>query len=1058
MRVTRQRRERARAVRRSRLKGRIPLLATTALAVAAAGTSAFAQTSQFGFEQVGQTTDRGQVVSDDQYIKPIGQRLVIPYGKIMSSSVSPDGTHLAASLTDGGQVLAIVDLKSYKVQQYVGNNAQSDLRISGGDVGQEGPTYSPDGSQLWLGRTNGYTRFTVKPDGSLSDPTNIGIAAQGSKHALSAGLVFSDDGKTVYVDVNGQNRVIALDAATGAVQQSWPVGIAPRGMARVGDKVYVSNEGGRQAKPMPGSLLDQVSAVTASGGNPPDEAAVNLKDRDPSTKWLASQLTGWVTYELAKPAAVVHYSLTSANDSPGRDPKDFTLQGSNDGGSWTDLDKRTGQRFDSRYSTNSYTFTNTTAYRYYRLSVTANYGDPLLQLSGWDISDSTAPAETTMNSYGTAVPADPFTGSSTTGTVSVVDLANPTAAAASIVVGLHPTSVYAKNGAVFVTNTATDNVSVIDASKGKVVQTIATQPWPEASAGYEPTAVNLTDDGHLLVTLGRANAIAVYRYKSPLEPVSYIGLLPTDYFPSAITTAGDNVVVSNTRGVDARRDTTAAGHSTHDTTSSLTKFQLPDDQAIRKYTKTVFDQNGWTKGSAQVATDKGHRNPVPVPAKLGAPSTIKHVFLIVKENRTYDQVYGDIPAGNGNPALTQYGENVTPNQHALAKQFGLYDNTYDIGTNSAEGHSWLMQADNPEYTESTAGEYQRSYDSYNDVLGHQKSGFIWTGAEAAGKTARDFGEYQMQQNNKPSSANWQNLYCDTKTMAANPAQNTAYPMYSNVDIPSLSSISVHGYPGGDLSIPDIYRYEIWKRDFERNGPANLNMFWFPNDHTGGPTTGPAQVADNDLAVGKVVDTISHSKYWKDSAIFVVEDDSQAGVDHVDGHRAPIQIISPWAQHGAVDSRYYTQITMIRTIEQILGIHPMNQKDSAATPMRTAFTNKPDYTPFTALPNRTPLTQGLSTLPSCGADTPAAQDPNAAPAPTGKVPAAEQAVAAKWEAWKLAQPFTGPSAKVDSAHPEQMNRFSWYEAHGFAKPYPGDTKLYTPGEVPGAYIPGSDSDG
>jgi hypothetical protein len=1026
--------------------------------VAASGTSASAQTDQFGFERVGQTTDQGQVVSDNQYIKPIGQRLVIPNGKIMSSTVSPDGAHLAASLTDGGQVLAIVDLKNYKVQQYVGNNAQSDLRISGSDVGQQGPTYSPDGSQLWLGRIDGYTKFTVNPDGSLANPTNISIAAQGSKHALSAEPVFSTDGKTVYVAANGQNRVIALDAATGAIQQSWPVGIAPRGMVKVGNKLYVSNEGGRPAKPMPGSLLDQVTTVTASGEKPPNEAAVNLKDHDPSTKWLALQPTGWVTYQLAKPAAVVHYSLTSANDSAGRDPKDFTLQGSNDGSTWTDLDKRTGQRFDSRYITNSYTFNNTTAYRYYRLNVTANYGDPLLQFSGWDISDSTAPAETTMNSYGTAVPADPFTGSSTTGTVSVIDLASPTAAAVSIDVGLHPTSVYAKNDAVFVTNTATDNVSVIDSKSDKVVQTIATQPWPEASVGYEPTAVTLTDDGHLLVTLGRANAIAVYRYKSPLEPVSYIGLLPTDYFPSEITTAGDHVVVSNTRGIDARRTTTAAGHGTHDTTSSLQRFTLPDDHAIRADTAKVFQQNGWTNNSVQVAKGKGNKKPVPVPQKLGDPSTIKHVFLIVKENRTYDQVLGDIPKGKGDPTLTQFGENVTPNQHALAKQFGLYDNTYDIGTNSAEGHSWLMQADNPEYTESSAGEYQRSYDTYNDVLGHQKSGFIWTGAQAAGKTARDFGEYQMQQNNKPSSASWQNLYCDTKSMAANPAQNTAYPMYSNVDIPSLNDISVHGYPGGDLSIPDIYRSEIWKRDFEKNGPANLNMFWFPNDHTGGPTTGPAQVADNDLAVGKVVDEISHSKYWKDSAIFVVEDDSQAGVDHVDGHRAPIQIISPWAQHGAVDSRYYTQITMIRTIEQILGIHPMNQKDSAATPMGTAFTNKPDYTPFTALPNRTPLTQGLSTVPSCGADTPAAQDPNAAPAPTGKVPAAEQAVAAKWEAWKAKQPFTGPNAKVDSAPPEQMNRFSWYEAHGFAKPYPGDTKIYAPDQVPGAYIPGSDSGG
>ena len=145
-------------------------------------------------------------------------------------------------------------------------------------------------------------------------------------------------------------------------------------------------------------------------------------------------------------------------------------------------------------------------------------------------------------------------------------------------------------------------------------------------------------------------------------------------------------------------------------------------------------------------------------------------------------------------------------------------------------------------------------------------------------------------------------------------------------------MSVPGFPKFDTSVPDIYRDEIWKQDFEKNGPANLNMFWLSSDHTGGPANPAAQVADNDLAVGKIVDEISHSKYWKDSAIFVVEDDSQAGLDHVDGHRAPIQIISPWAQHGVVDSHYYSQITMIRTIEQILGIHPMNQKDSAATPM------------------------------------------------------------------------------------------------------------------------------
>ena len=884
------------------------------MAVVATGTGiALAQTQLFGTDQVGQTTDKGLVVSDDQYVNPIGTRLVINNGKIMSTSVSPDGTHLAASITDGGLALAVVDLKSWHVQQLVGNSASANLRISGNDVGQEGPTYSPDGSQLWLGQIDGYRKFSVNPDGSLANPTFIPIPAQGSKHALVGQAVFSPDGSTVYSAVNGQNAVVAIDAATGAIQQTWAVGNAPRDMAAVGNKLYVSNEGGRLAQ------------------------------------------------------------------------------------------------------------------------------------SG----------DTTLNSYGTQVPADPSTGATTTGTVSVIDVADPTATVKTVNVGLHPTSVYARNGAVFVTNTASNDVSVIDSSSDAVVQTIATQPWPEASVGYEPDAVTLTDDGHLLVTLGRANAVAVYRYTSPLQPVSYVGMLPTDYFPAEITTVGNDVLVSNTRGIDARRPTGNPGHGTHDTTSSLQKFTLPSDNAINGYTAKVFVQNGWIGNSVQLSNaNAGSVTPVPVPQRIGDPSTIKHVFLIVKENRTYDQVFGDDPRGSGDPALAQFGENVTPNQHALAQQFGLYDNTYDVGTNSAEGHNWLMQADDPEYTESSAGEYQRSYDTEDDALGHQRSGFIWSGAQAAGKTVRDFGEFQ-QFLTKPSGASWQNLYCDAKNMAAT-GQPTAYPLNSSSPIPSLNDVSVHGFPKFDTSVPDVYRYQIWKKDFEQSGPANFNMFWLSSDHTGGPPSPAAQVADNDLATGKIVDTISHSPYWKDSAIFVVEDDSQAGLDHVDGHRAPIQIISPWAQHGVVDNHYYSQITMIRTIEQILGIHPMNQKDSAASPMWQAFTSTPDYTPFTAVPNRTSLTAGLTTLPSCGADAVAAQ--LAATQPSTTVPSAEQQVAAQWTAWQAQQHLTGSTATPDYANPEQMDHFTWYQTHGWTQPYPGENKIYAPNDVPGAYLPSSGADG
>ncbi|KOV73020.1 MULTISPECIES: bifunctional YncE family protein/alkaline phosphatase family protein [unclassified Streptomyces] len=889
-------------------------LVTACITTAALATgTAVAETRQFGTEQVGQVTDKGQVVSADQYIAPYGDRLVINDGKIMSSTVSPDGSHLAASVTDGDASLVIVDLATGQIKQRVGTNAADDLRISSNAVGQEGPTYSPDGKQLWLGQLDGYTKFTVNADGTLANPVTVKIPADGSKQALVAAAVFSADGSTVYAAVNGQNRVVAIDAATGTVKQNWTVGNAPRGMARVGDKLYVSNEGGRPAK---------------------------------------------------------------AGDS-------------------------------------------------------------------------------TLNSYGTQVPADPKTGATTTGTVSVINLADPSAAVGTIDVGLHPTAVYAQRGAVFVTNTADNNVSVINTAKDKVVQTIATQPWPEASVGYEPDAVTLTDDGHLLVTLGRANAVAVYRYTSPQEPVSYVGLLPTDYFPAEITTVGKKVVVSNTRGIDARRPA-GAGHGTHDTTSSLTQFTLPSERVIRSQTEKVFQQNGWTGDSVRLAKGNSHAKPQPVPTRIGDPSTIKHVFLIVKENRTYDQLFGDIAKGNGDPSLAQFGENVTPNQHALAEQFGLYDNTYDIGTNSAEGHNWLMQADNPEYTESSAGEYKRSYDTEDDALGHQKTGFLWSGAQAVGKSVRNFGEFQ-QFLTKPSGASWQNLYCDAKNMDAT-GQATAYPLNSSSPIPSLNSVSVPGFPKFDTSVPDMYRYEIWKQDFEKNGPANLNMFWLSSDHTGGPASPAAQVADNDLATGKIIDKISHSKYWKDSAIFVVEDDSQAGLDHVDGHRAPVQIISPWAQRGTVDSHYYSQITMIRTIEQILGIHPMNQKDSAATPMRGAFTKRPDYTPFTALPNRTSLTDGVKTPPSCGVDTPAAQDAKAAAVPSAKVPADKKSLAAAWDAWKSKQHLTGPHAIPDYANPAQMNHVTWYETFNWTRPYPGEKKIYAPNDVPGAFIPSEESDG
>ncbi|HZC27747.1 MAG TPA: phosphoesterase, partial [Actinopolymorphaceae bacterium] len=725
---------------------------------------AIGSTTGFGDNQVGTQYKDGIQVSDDQIINPIGDRLLTQFGKFMGSTVSPDGRFLAATSADKPVVLQIFDLSSYKLIWTVGSASGVNQSLSDGTVGQEGPTYSPDGKFLWLPERDALTRFPVNPDGTLGTPTRVSIPAVNGRSALVGQTAYSPDGSTLYAAINGQNTVMALDPSTGAVEHTWNVGIAPRSLTFVGGKLYVSNEGGRQAQA----------------------------------------------------------------------------------------------------------------------------------------------GDTTMGSYGTQVPANRYLGTSTTGTVSVINPADPSAAVGSIAVGLHPTAMYASGNALFVANTNSDTVSVIDTATDQVVQTIETRPWPSSSVGYEPDGIALTKDGHLLVTLGRANAVAVYRYDgAPKDPVSYIGLLPTDYYPANVATVGNQIVVTNTRGIDARGPAITTykgpgtvpvtGHDTHSTTASLTRFTLPSDLDIARYTTTVFAQNGWGKNDVQQSTG-GNVAPVPVPIRIGDPSTIKHVFLIVKENRTYDQVLGDIGKGNGDSTLTQFGEKVTPNQHALANQFGLYDNFYDVGTNSAEGHNWVMQGDNPEYTESSAGEYLRSYDTEEDVLGHQRSGFLWTGVESAGAAAKNYGEFEYMEGKPPGT--WQQYYCATKSVenGGDPAQLTAPDLkgsYGSV-IPSLNKIADPQSPPFDLSIPDIYRYQIWKQDFQQNGPAGLNMIWLSSDHTGGTADPEAQVADGDVAVGKVVDEISHSKYWKDSAIFVLEDDSQDGADHVDGHRAPVQVISPWA--------------------------------------------------------------------------------------------------------------------------------------------------------------------
>ncbi|WP_426241344.1 LamG-like jellyroll fold domain-containing protein [Nocardioides sp. LHG3406-4] len=654
------------------------------------------------------------------------------------------------------------------------------------------------------------------------------------------------------------------------------------------------------------------------------------------------------------------------------------------------------------------------------------------------------------------------------GTVSVPTVGKLTD---TIAVGLQPTSATVHDGSVFVANTNDDTVSVIDAETHEVTQTFNVEPLPGNHVGASPNSVTFAGPNTLLVSSGSSNAIAQYEYKGPRIPVKYLGLIPTDAYPNQVlfNEKLDKVVVSNQHGIE-----TDGAPQTYAYKGTVTSFTVPDDADLATTTRQVFVNNGWDNattsqgrsGNSDAAAGKG----LPaIPKNLGQPSAIKHVFLLIKENRTYDQQFGDIAKGNGDPTRTNFGERVTPNQHKLANDFTLFDNFYDSGMLSADGHNWLVQADNNDYQyQNGASAWVRSY-PYNagDALTYQRNGFIWDAALAAGKTVKNYGEYE--EIGRGSRGTWQQYYAASQIMegkATGDLPVSQDQFQSSSDVPSLNEITNPDYPLFDNNIPDQYRVDVWLQDFkkaEETGELpNLTIMQLPNDHTGGRPTPAAQVADNDLATGRVIDAVSHSRFWKDSAIFVLEDDTQAGSDHVDGHRGPLMIASPYAKRDVVNSEYISQINLVKTIEQILGVQPMNQMDRAALPMFSSFTNTPDNSPFEAVANQVPLTEGVTGLlpltpaaSATAAEAAALASTTGAPVPAA--PAGKRAIAAAWGQWykTVAMPMsTGPHGRVDAVNPAQMSRYGWYTSTGWAKAYPGDTEILGPTEVPGRNVFGN----
>ncbi len=651
----------------------------------------------------------------------------------------------------------------------------------------------------------------------------------------------------------------------------------------------------------------------------------------------------------------------------------------------------------------------------------------------------------------------------------MVDLGTQ-AVTTSIPVGLQPTALRLARDSLFVANSNGDSISVIDTRTNQVAQTDHINPVPGAHVGSYPNAISFAANNKLLVSIGRDNAIAEYAFHSPTEPLQFEGLIPTDWYPVGVQSdpalGPGAIVVTNDKGIGARGGVStidkgsltkpATGHNTYNDTGSVTTFTLPGSAQLRETTRTVFVNNAWDQIHA-VNEGAGDTVPTVIPRQIGGSSPIKHVFVIVKENRTYDQVLGDQPKTNGDPSLTQFGQTVTPNSHALASQFGAFDNFYDVGTLSADGHNWIVQSQANDYVEKEFGAFYRSYPAQGgDALAYQRNGFIWNAAQRAGRSVAAFGEYANFFNVPSTGApTWNDWYKDSQILEGKasgplPVPIDKYRTYS--DIPSLNAILNPAYPRFDLNVPDQYRVDIWERAFKRSlrdgHLPNLNLMWLPVDHTSGVGSGDpypvAQVADNDLALGRIVSDISHSKFWKSTAIFVVEDDPQNGVDHVDGHRSVLWTISPYSRRGAVISNYYSQINVVRTTEQILGIRPMNQTDRAAQPMYGAFTSQPDYAPYTLEPNKIPLTLGAP-----GYANTASAHSSLARRYT-RVPAAEQTVYRQWVAWTRHERLSGPHAAQDSTNPAQLNRLDWYSATGWKRVYPGDLRILAPDQVPGRH--------
>jgi YVTN family beta-propeller protein len=789
----------------------------------------------------------------NQVLTPTGVQVELPDLRPQALALSPDGKLLVTS----GKTphLVVLDPVTGRTRQLVALPSDKDQAPASGAVSTHilepdkegqlsftGLTFSPDGSRIYLSNVRGSIKvFGVQPDGNVVGLFSIPLPASDApnrKAEIPAGLAVSADGKKLYVALNLSNKLIELDAHDGKALRTWPVGVAPFDVVIAGEKVYVSNWGGRRP---------EISSLTGPAGR-------GTRVRVDSVCHIASEGS----------VSVIHLRVPSQDHS----------------------------KLETRNS--------------------------------------------------------------------------------ELLVGLHASAMaLSPNGRYLVlANAGSDTLSVIDTRTDEIVETICARQNPADLFGAQPNALAFDRRGKtLFVCNGSQNAVAVFDFKPGKS--SLHGLIPVGWFPGAIVhdAARNKIYVANIKGIGSTKKLKPGDKvefNSHQYFGTLSLVSVPSSAELTRLTQVARRNMRYGLLREAKLPARPSQPPRPVPERVGEPSVFKHVVYIIKENRTYDQVLGDLPQGNGEPSLCTFDEKITPNQHKLARDFVLLDNTYCSGILSADGHQWADTGISTDYMERSFADFPRSYpdgmeDDDVDALAYSPAGFIWDNVLAHHRTLRIYGEFAATEKrwtdpNRKGDIKFPDHWKDFTGDAG------GIRIWSRPTIESIRPYLCTNTVGWDMDIPDVFRArELIKelREYERTGSLpNFIVICLPNDHTSGTKPGvptpAAQVADNDLAFGQIVEALSQSPFWKDTCIFAIEDDPQAGWDHVSGYRTTAYVISPYTKRGAVIGTQYNQTSLLRTMELMLGLPPMNQFDATATPMSDCFTNIANLKPFTAVPNNIPL--------------------------------------------------------------------------------------------------------